>query len=289
MAEIDGSGTVTVAPYTPGDDGATDAAHVEAMVAKVEAGTDGTPKEPVLIAGKFKSNEDLEKATLELLRTQKGEGLADYYKELESNIGKAKDDDATDTAKAGDADGANEDGTEDDANAEKDEQKGFAKFSQEFTEKGELSDESYKELAETHNLSKEMVDAYIAGQVALSEKAEGTLYNEAGGKEKYGQMTEWAAENVTPAERAAYNKAIGSGDADIAKLAISGLKAKWVAAVGQNNGERIAPNGGSANSAGVVGYQSTAQMTADMKNPLYKTDPAFRAKVGQKIANSSIM
>lgn len=36
-------------------------------------------------------------------------------------------------------------------------------------------------------------------------------------------------------------------------------------------------------------YQSKAQMTADMKDPRYKKDPAFRKQVEEKIGRSNIM
>lgn len=46
----------------------------------------------------------------------------------------------------------------------------FSKYTQEFDTEGQLSEESYKELAEKHSLSKELVDAHIQGQIALRNK-----------------------------------------------------------------------------------------------------------------------
>jgi hypothetical protein len=40
-------------------------------------------------------------------------------------------------------------------------------------------------------------------------------------------------------------------------------------------------NGGGQSA--VVGYRSQAEMQRDMRDPRYKTDPAFRADVGQKL------
>jgi hypothetical protein len=36
-------------------------------------------------------------------------------------------------------------------------------------------------------------------------------------------------------------------------------------------------------------YESVAQMQKDMASPEYKNDPAFRAKVAQKLSRSNIL
>lgn len=156
-------------------------------------------------------------------------------------------------------------------------------FSQEFAQKGELSQESYEKLAKA-GFDKNLVDTYIAGQQARAAQYEGTIKAEVGGDERYGQIVEWAKANLTPGEIAAYNNAVSSGDANQAKLAVLGLSAQYGKAVGQEPGRII--GGGKGGSEDV--FESTAQVTKAMADPQYRNDPAYRAKVQAKLARSKV-
>jgi hypothetical protein len=79
---------------------------------------------------------------------------------------------------------------------------------------------------------------------------------------------------------------VSSGNADQAKLAALGLGAKFERANGSDPKRLL--GGQSAGSTGDV-YESMAQVTAAMKDPLYKADPAFRAKVQSKLARSNVI
>lgn len=153
----------------------------------------------------------------------------------------------------------------------------FTAMSQEFMETGELSEDTYKSL-EGKGIPKEMVDSYIAGQQALAEQWNNTGYEVAGGKDQYSKMIAWAADALSPSEKLAFNSAT-QGDVDQMKLAVAGLKQRYEA----ENGKAPGLLGGDTSLASNSGYQSRAQMTADMKNPLYKTDPAFRTTVERKL------
>ena len=156
-------------------------------------------------------------------------------------------------------------------------------FSQEFASKGELSPESYEKLAKA-GFDKDLVDTYIAGQQARAAQYEGTIKGEVGGEERYNQIVEWAKANLTPGEIAAYNNAVSSGDANQAKLAALGLSAQYSKAVGQEPGRMI--GGQKAGSDDV--FESTAQVTEAMRDPRYRNDPAFRAKVQAKLSRSQV-
>jgi hypothetical protein len=149
----------------------------------------------------------------------------------------------------------------------------------EFAANGSLSEDSYVKLAE-HGLDKSIVDSYIAGQVAQRSAAEAAVYQSIGGQENYAAMTQWAATSMTPVQIESFNKAV-TGDSASRDLAVSGLYAKYTAAVGQ------APTlltGGSVTDS--LGYASKAQMVAAMSDPRYAKDPAYRASVEQKLAVS---
>jgi hypothetical protein len=153
----------------------------------------------------------------------------------------------------------------------------------EFETVGTLSEESYKALQEKAGLSREYVDAYIAGQAALAREAQQRVFDIAGGEEQYTVMTQWALANLTPAEIAAYNQGV-EGTAEQAALAAAGLKSKYIAAQGS---EPKLITGSSAAQVN-TGFASRAEMTAAMNDPRYAKDAAYRKAVEQKIAVSNI-
>ena len=160
----------------------------------------------------------------------------------------------------------------------------FDRFRQEFSEKGELSDESYKELQDKYNLPKEVVDSYAREQQAAAKAVETAGMAVAGGKEQFGQMAQWAKQNLPEAEVKEFNDQVNSGDVGRAVEAVTNLKTKYSNSVGEE------PNliDGSATSDTAPGYRSRAEMTADINDARYKKDPAFRAEVERKLKNSNV-
>lgn len=227
--------------------------------------TTNSEERPQWLPEKFKTPEDLAKA----------------YAELESKIGKQpekapedKPQDLPDPTKATDAE---VDKTLADRGLN------LADFSAEFAEKGELSPESYKKL-EAAGIDKNTVDLYIEGQKALAVQFETSVKAEVGGDETYAQMVDWAKSNLSPSEINAFNAAVSSGNIDQAKLAVLGLQARYTSVNGSEPKKVI---GGKASTTADV-FESTAQLTAAMRDPRYKTDPAYRADVQAKLARSSV-
>lgn len=155
----------------------------------------------------------------------------------------------------------------------------------EFAEKGELSADSLATL-EKAGIPKATVDAYIAGQQALAERMVADIYATAGGEQEFQAMTQWAAASLSPQEIAAFNNAVAGGDMAAAKLAVQGLKARHGDAVGTKATRTVEGNGNDA--ATGDSYESWTQVTADMAKPEYRSDPAFRAKVAQKLQRSNV-
>lgn len=153
---------------------------------------DGTPKEE-LIAGKFKSQEDLLQA----------------YQELEKKLGgNNQEPPATPTEPKVEekAETKVEEPTDTDAPA-------FSKFHEEFQANGSLSEDSYKDL-EKMGLSKNDVDAYIEGQKAIAEKFTSKVFELTGGEENYNNLVSWASENMDASTITEYNEALKKGDSD---------------------------------------------------------------------------
>jgi len=155
-------------------------------------------------------------------------------------------------------------------------------FSAEFAQAGALSEASYAAL-EAAGIPKGTVDAYIAGQQALATQVRSQAFELAGGEENFNAMVSWAKNGLTPGEIAAYDQAVTTGSVDQAKLAISGLKARYEAANGR---EPQLLGGGNAN-AGNAGYGSTAEMVRDMSDPRYSKDEAFRKQVEAKLSRTT--
>jgi len=159
------------------------------------------------------------------------------------------------------------------------------KLAQEWAENGALSEESYEALAKV-GITKEMVDAYAAGQQALAEKYTAELESYVGGKETFEGIFKWAADALSPAEKAAANYALASGDPDAAKLVLDGLKARYEATMGNTPGfirGEAAPVSG-----GITPFASAAELSAAMRDPRYTEDPAYRDRVYKRLAISSL-
>lgn len=162
----------------------------------------------------------------------------------------------------------------------------YAALTTEFTEKGALSEASYKLLADK-GIPKEVVDSYIESQKvaaqATTQAAVSEAHGLAGSAEAYSAMLDWAATNLSAAEQAAFDKAV-VGDPANRKQAIVALKAQYQAARGS------APNllSGEGASSGVGAFQSRAEVTAAMRDPRYKADPAYRADVERRIGAMAV-
>ena len=147
-----------------------------------------------------------------------------------------------------------------------------------FATNGSLTEADYKSLEDV-GIPKALADSFVAGQVALAEATRTKGLELAGGEESYTQMVEWAKASLSAPEIDAYNSAVSGTPAQM-ELAILGLQAKYKSEVGTQ------PQlfQGSTQATQTSGYQSKAEMTADMRNPQYSKDPAYRAQVQAKLA-----
>ena len=192
---------------------------------------------------------------------QTPEDLAKAYNELESKLG------STDV-----------EGVSEPATAEQ-----LQQYSNNYAQNGELSEEDYQGLANM-GISRDVVDSYIQGQMAIQEAEVQKIYSEVGGEKAYGDMMQWASETLSPEEVKVYDEAVQSGDQVKVMSAIRGLQARYSQKVGTQ------PKLVKGNTSGKTtnAYESLDQMKRDMQNPLYRTDPAFRKQVEQKLSVSNI-
>lgn len=263
-----------------------DPAYVEAMVAKAE----GREPEQKLYAGKYKSEDELKSGLIELIQKQNGD-LESYYKSLESKLGTTEP--VADTPEST-PESAVERPTAETQTQIKNVNDILAKASldpakvaEEYIANKALSDETYAALEKAHGYSREVVDAWLAGQEALSEKMNSQVYAAAGGETQYMEMIKWAASNIPQAEAQAFDAILDKGDMAQIVLAVQGLRSKYESAYGRSvTTEPKLIHGVATPSVSSPGYQSRAEVVRAMSDPKYKNDPAYRAEVARRMART---
>ena len=291
--------------------------HIKEMLNLADGKVVDKKDDDTLLAGKYKTEGDLDQGIQSLIDKY---GKEEAYKMLESSIGKAPagdiidkkegddalaegdaltDDDAAAKAAADAAAGKDAlSGDDDDAaakaaaeaaaaEADGDEQINFDDFYDEFADKGELSIESYKKL-EDAGYHKDLVDGYIQGQEARSVLFTNDVHALAGGEAAFDAMVEWGSENLTEPEKVRFNDSINSNDLGSAKLVIEALKGRYAAKEGTFKRGRI-ESSDSIDGSNPEGYASPAEMSVAMRDPRYRTDPAYVKMVETKVKNSTFM
>jgi hypothetical protein len=159
-------------------------------------------------------------------------------------------------------------------------EKDVEKYSTELAEAGELSDASRAEIKELFNAPDWVIDTYIAGVKAQNEAASSAVVTAFGGTEAQTAILEWAGQNLSDAEMNTLNAQFESNDMGTVLFAIDALKGKYEAANGKPPARKI---DGKGNGVVTGTYASWDQVNKDMADPRYKSDPAFRAEVKEKL------
>lgn len=161
----------------------------------------------------------------------------------------------------------------------------MAALSNEFAEKGQLTDESYKKL-EGRGIPRQLVDQYVAGQVALGQQRVGQVLDAAGGKDNYMAMVQWAAANLSTAEQASFNEAVEAGDIGRATFAVRGLAAQFTQARGQT--PQLLKGKGTAGD-GPAPFRDIAEWEAAVNDARYDKSESYRKDVIARLERSSIL
>ena len=218
-------------------------------------------------AGKFKSAEDLEKA----------------YKELESKLGQKEEETSEDVSEAPDSDVPEPEAPTSEA----------AQFIQEaseeyFSNSNQLKPETVQKLQEMP--SEQLIDAYLELQKnasiqpqQLSDSDANAILASVGGESAYNETLAWAADNLKPDEVAAFDNVINSGNKDAIFFAVQSLNQRYQDAVGFE-GKQV--SGKSVKNAAVKGFRSQAELARAISDPRYRTDPAYRLDIQEKLAAS---
>ncbi len=222
-------------------------------------------------AGKFKSAEDLEKAYLELQKKlgQKEETTPD------------EDEDTSEW----DSDEASE---EEEAPANEEVQVLLDASEEYYSNNKELKPETLQKLKELP--SEKLIEAYLelqknntlaVGQ-PLSDSEAQDIVKSVGGQDAYNETLAWASENLKPEEVAAYDNVVNSGNKDAIFFAVQALNQRYKDAVGFE-GKTLS---GKSVKNSVKGFRSQAELARAISDPRYRTDPAYRLDIEQKLAAS---
>ena len=161
----------------------------------------------------------------------------------------------------------------------------IATASEEYTSNGELSEETFTKL-EKVGLSRDMVNEYIAGQQAILNSLQQSAFSAFNGDAtQYEEAAKWAANNLTDDEIAALDVQVQSTNPAIVRAGAEALAKAYAEGRDIEPTTTLQSGGNTGGTSG--GYKSGAEMRADMANPRYKADPAFRAEVSAKIAKST--
>jgi len=249
-----------------------------------EEGEEAEDGEQQLLAGKYKSVEELEKAYQEAQRKLSQRGQA---AEPEAEAEEASDSEQ-EKPQAGNA---KEIYGEFIGSRLEEHDIDFSDMNTRWQQSGELTSDDYDKLNEA-GFTREMVDAYLSGlqykavqDTALTVKEITAIKQEYGGEKGYADMLQWAADNLSEEEITGFNEIVtGNSTMSAVRMAVSGLHAKYVAQSG------VEPRliGGKATRSGGERFESTAQLVEAMKDPRYQNDPAYRRKIETRLARSSI-
>lgn len=159
----------------------------------------------------------------------------------------------------------------------------FDALAQEYDRLGGLSQHSLDSLAKA-GYPRSVVDAYLNGLQATTDRFVSTVKGFAGGEQAFSQLQSFMQTQPRTVIEA-FNSVIEGGNLGQIQLAINGIKAQMTSKYGTANPTVMGK--GSANN-NPQGYTSMEQMTKDMSDPRYQVDPKFTREVMRKIKNATI-
>ena len=229
-----------------------------------------------LLAGKYKDAQELEKAYVELQKKMGDKGSGDS-----SEAGDSEDNEEVESKE----DKQEEEKTEVDTSKDKIlddlwEQANGEKYSEETLE--QLSKLDSVDIADMHLRYRQEVEKSRPQQITEQQATE--LKNVAGGEQQYGEMLQWAKDNLDQQEVNMFDTVIERGDPLAAFFAVRSLAYRYQDSQGRE-GKMVtgtAPRGDGSK------FESQAEVVEAMSDPRYDRDPAFRQKVMKKLERSDI-
>lgn len=234
----------------------------------LQVGQELKEQQDQLLAGKYKSAAELEKA----------------YVELQKKLGDSPEEEQ------GEAESSQEETEEPEVSPA---QSLITNASAEYAEKGELSEDMMSKFSEMS--SQDLVQAYMEMQanapqteaaepVELSDNDVNAIKNSVGGEVEYDKVIDWATNNLSESQIEAYDNIISTGNTDVIQMMVDGLKAKYDSS---NGFEGRMLTGKAANNSSDV-FRSQEEVVSAIADPRYDRDPAYRNDVLEKLERSDV-
>ena len=224
----------------------------------LQIGEEMAQEQETRLAGKYKNAEELEAA----------------YIELQKKLGETTD-----------ADDETESSETEETQEESETSSLFDRIWEESQD--EFSQETLKELAEADPT--DLANMYLdyrnseKGETITDEDAK-ALKASVGGEENYGQMMQWANENLEESVINMYDSVMESGDRNAAYFAMQALAYRYGDSVGVE-GKLVQ---GKAPTDTAKGFKSQAEVVNAMQDPRYDRDPAYRQEIMAKLERSNV-
>ena len=243
----------------------------------LEVGEQLVAEQEQLLAGKYKSAEELENA----------------YLSLQKKLGQTEEEDEEVDYESSDEGYEEEEGSDEEVSEYAPAVNLITEASEEYyANDGKLSEETIESFSQMS--SQDLVNAYLEIQannpqaptqgVELSEAQVNSVQNACGGEANYNAVVDWAASNLTDEAINAFDSVVDSGNPMAISIAFKGLQNEYNEA---NGYEGRMLQGKAASSAGET-FRSQAELVAAMGDPRYDTDEAYRDDVIRKLNASDL-
>jgi hypothetical protein len=235
--------------------------------------------EPKLFAGKYKTAEEMEAAYVALQKK-----LGAPKPPAETPPAEEPPAETPPSEEAPDEDTPPEDTPAEETPAAEQEKVNIEALTAEYSEKGELSEESLAGL-EKLGVTADVAGLFFQGVEAIKTLRSAEITQVAGSAEDMASIVEWGTANMDDASQKAFNDAVDAavlqGDMAAIKLMIPAIKQQMIGTEPQY----VDTKGGQP--VNQSGYASREEMSADMRDPRYARDPAFVAQVQNRLRQTT--
>lgn len=273
--------------YDTSDDPVAAQVIAEKEAESLKIGEELMAKQEKMLAGKYKSSEDLEAAYLELQK-KLGDTSETNSQEPETEYELYSDDGNVNYETANELYGNQLGELFKNNNIDP-----FA-MSKHFEENnGTLDDTMYEQLSKA-GLSRNVVDNYLDGvrnevgfstdtaEPVLSQTEVDEIKGIAGGEDGYDALMEWAGNNLSKEDAKNYDDVLATANKSAIKFAVKALIGQYEDSQGRDS--RIV----TGKESSTENYRSMAEVVRDMNKPEYQNDEAFRDDVLRKLSASNL-
>lgn len=221
----------------------------------LEIGERLAQEEQQLLAGKYKSTEDLEKG----------------YLELQKRLSSKQQDEAPEET--------------DQPEEDQPEEASLYDVIMESFRQGQWDQETVNQVSKMDPI--DVANMFLQNQqqtpTATSEDIE-QIQSSVGGDENYASMLQWASQNLNEQEIAMYDAVMDRGDPLAMFFAAQALYGRYQDAVGVDG--QLLTGSAPRNTADV--FRSQAEVVRAMSDPRYENDPAYRQDIADKLERSNL-